>query len=78
MRSHVRRWMNEWDLKRLYPGATVSTEEQELRPTYEEDEALEEIPSSTNDQGSQSEAGHNALSPALVTAVGDADGPDRF
>jgi len=23
MRSHVRRWINEWDLKRLYPGATV-------------------------------------------------------
>ncbi len=44
MRSHVRRWINEWDLKRLYPGAAVSTEEQELRPSYEEDVALEGSP----------------------------------
>ncbi len=49
MRSHVRRWINEWDLKRLFPGATVDTEEQELRPTYEEDLALEELPSETSD-----------------------------
>lgn len=49
MRSHVRRWMNEWDLKRLYPGATVSTEERELRPTYEEDVALEETPPEMGD-----------------------------
>lgn len=42
MRSHVRRLINEWDLLRLYPGAGVHTEEQEMRPTYVEDEALEE------------------------------------
>ena len=42
MRSHVRRLINEWDLLRLYPGAGVHTEEQELRPTYSEDEALEQ------------------------------------
>lgn len=41
MRSHVRRWINEWDLKRLYPGADVVTEEEELRPTYEEDVEIE-------------------------------------
>jgi len=42
MRSYVRRWVNEWDLKRLYPGSEIVTEdEQELRPTYEADEDLE-------------------------------------
>jgi hypothetical protein len=42
MRSYVRRWVNEWDLRRLYPGADISTdEEQEIRPTYEQDECLE-------------------------------------
>jgi hypothetical protein len=78
MRSHVRRWMNEWDLKRLYPGVTVSTEERELRPTYEEDEALEETPSETGDEEAPSETGHDALLPALVTEVGAADGPDKI
>lgn len=42
MRSHVRRWMNEWDLKRLYPGAAVVTEEQTLKSSYDEDVTLEE------------------------------------
>jgi len=41
MRSHVRRWINEWDLKRLYPGTDVVTEEEELRPSYGEDLEIE-------------------------------------
>lgn len=41
MRSYVRRWINEWDLKRLYPGAEVHTEEQELHVDYGEDQELE-------------------------------------
>lgn len=41
IRLHVRRWINEWDLHRLYPDAQLETEEAELRPTYEEDLALE-------------------------------------
>ena len=41
MRSYVRRWINEWDLKRLYPGAEVHTEEQELHVDYGEDHVLE-------------------------------------
>jgi len=41
MRSYVRRWINEWDLNRLYPGIAISTEEQELRPSYEEDKEIE-------------------------------------
>lgn len=42
MRSYVRRWINEWDLTRLYPGSVVSTEEVDLRPTYVEMDELEE------------------------------------
>jgi hypothetical protein len=41
MRSHVRRWINEWDLKRLYPGSAVTTEEQQIGPTYDEDLEIE-------------------------------------
>jgi hypothetical protein len=41
MRAHVRRWINEWDLKRIYPTAQVSTEEEALRPSYSEDQDLE-------------------------------------
>lgn len=44
MRSYVRRWINEWDLLRLYPGAVVSTEEVELRPSYTEMDELEAPP----------------------------------
>jgi hypothetical protein len=43
MRSYVRRWVNEWDLRRLYSGAEISTEEEpEIRPAYEQDELLEQ------------------------------------
>ena len=44
MRSYVRRWINEWDLMRLYPGVEVATEEQELHASYAEDGALEQPP----------------------------------
>jgi hypothetical protein len=37
MRSYVRSWINEWDLKRLYPDADVEIEEQEVRLNYGED-----------------------------------------
>ena len=44
MRSYVRRWVNEWDLKRLYPEAELAMEEeQETGPTYEQDTSLEEL-----------------------------------
>lgn len=43
MRSYVRRWVNEWDLRRLYPEALLAPEEElEMRPSYEQDESLEE------------------------------------
>lgn len=48
MRSHVRRLINEWDLLRLYPGAGVDTQEEDLHPTYVEDDALEQIVESTD------------------------------
>ncbi|MGH9477404.1 MAG: hypothetical protein ACRD1C_13935, partial [Terriglobales bacterium] len=42
MRSYVRRWVNEWDLRRLYPGVDIQPEdEQDNRPTYEADKDLE-------------------------------------
>ncbi|MCY7419076.1 MAG: ATP-binding protein [Chloroflexi bacterium] len=41
MRSHVRRWINEWDLMRLYPGAVLATEEQRFTMSYGEDPAIE-------------------------------------
>jgi hypothetical protein len=45
MRSYVRRWVNEWDLRRLYPGTDIVTDdEQEMKPTYDPDEDLE-VPS---------------------------------
>jgi hypothetical protein len=50
MRSYVRRWVNEWDLRRLYPGAEICNgEEQEIRPTYERDESLEQPSDSEDD-----------------------------
>jgi hypothetical protein len=51
MRAHVRRWINEWDLKRLYPGSIVSTEERQLQTSYEEDDALEDNPPEDGETG---------------------------
>ncbi len=47
MRSYLRRWINEWDLLRIYPEADLHTEEEELRPSYGEDDALEVEPEDT-------------------------------
>jgi hypothetical protein len=41
MRSHVRRWIHEWDLARLYPGTRTQTQEQEFTLSYGEDPAVE-------------------------------------
>lgn len=53
MRSHVRRWINEWDLERLFPGQVVQTVEQELKPSYAEDETLEESAEGSDEPGSE-------------------------
>ncbi|MGO9256789.1 MAG: BREX system ATP-binding domain-containing protein [Bryobacteraceae bacterium] len=51
MRSYVRRWVNEWDLRRLYSGAEISTEEEpEIRPTYKQDLLLEQPPEGSEEQ----------------------------
>ena len=42
IRSYVRRWINEWDLRRLYPGFEPEIEETELTFSYEEDTTLEQ------------------------------------
>jgi hypothetical protein len=49
MRSHVRRWIAEWDLQRLYPGSRTQLEEQELHVDYGEDVALEQASGGTGD-----------------------------
>ncbi len=41
LRSYVRRWIIEWDLKRLYGGRGIHLIEDDLRPTYGEDQELE-------------------------------------
>ncbi len=41
MRSHVRRWIHEWDLARLYPGAAIDTQEDEFMLSYGEDASME-------------------------------------
>jgi len=51
MRSYIRRWINEWDLLRLFPGATPHTEEERLRPSYLEDLALEQESEAFPDAG---------------------------
>ncbi len=42
IRSFVRRWINEWDLRRLYPGAEPEIEETALAFSYRQDAALEQ------------------------------------
>ena len=42
IRSFVRRWINEWDLRRLYPESEPDIEETELEFRYEEDTTLEQ------------------------------------
>jgi len=41
MREHVRTWINEWDLKRLYPEYSPATEVHQLTSGYAEDADLE-------------------------------------
>lgn len=43
MRSYVRRWINEWDLERLYPGEILETVETEIRIDYTENAELERM-----------------------------------
>jgi hypothetical protein len=51
MRTYVRFWINEWDLKRAYPDYSPKMEVADLRPTYEEDRDLEVAPEAENQDG---------------------------
>ena len=51
IRSYVRRWINEWDLRRLYPEVEPEMEETRLPINYEEDTTLERAHS--EDDGSK-------------------------
>ena len=48
IRSYVRRWINEWDLRRLYPDTEPEIEETELTLNYAEDTTLEQAHSEDN------------------------------
>ena len=48
IRSYVRRWINEWDLRRLYPDSEPEIEETELTFNREEDTTLERAHSEDN------------------------------
>ena len=48
IRSYVRRWINEWDLRRLFPDTEPEIEETELTFNYEEDTTLEKAHSEDN------------------------------
>jgi hypothetical protein len=50
IRSFVRRWINEWDLRRLYPGIEPVIEETELQFSSEEDATLERSASDDSDR----------------------------
>ena len=52
IRPFVRRWINEWDLRRLYPESEPDIEITELEFRYEEDTTLEQAHS--DDNGAQS------------------------
>ena len=41
IRQHIKRWINEWDLRRLYPGYTPETEVAELKQELSEQPEIE-------------------------------------
>jgi hypothetical protein len=49
MRQYVRRWINEWDLTRLYPEYEPDMVETELRTDYSESAELEAPPEGSED-----------------------------
>jgi hypothetical protein len=51
MRQYIRRWINEWDLKRLYPGERVETQFAELEIDLSESPELETPAEEDADRG---------------------------
>jgi hypothetical protein len=43
MRSYIRRWINEWDLRRIYPGVQIFIEDEDIHSIYTEDDSLEQF-----------------------------------
>ena len=41
MRAYVRRWVKEWDLRRLHPDTVLDTRVEEIVASYEEDKDLQ-------------------------------------
>lgn len=70
MRPCVRRWVNEWDLRRLYPDVEIQTEdgEEALGPTDTTDENLETAPREDADQSAARVS--RRAGPDLKTAIG--------
>ena len=53
MREYVKRWITEWDLKRLDPSYTVEIEKTTLNQNYSEDTALETSSEEEPERGSE-------------------------
>ena len=62
IRSFVRRWINEWDLRRLYPESEPDIEETELNFRREEDTTLEQGSSDDPEPKSIRETGESPAS----------------
>jgi hypothetical protein len=45
LRAYIRRWITEWDLRRIYPDAKIDIQTAEWRTDYTEDPESEEVPS---------------------------------
>lgn len=63
IRSFVRRWINEWDLRRLYPELEPDIEVTEVQFKYEEDTALEHPASDDTGSATINEADRSAYGP---------------
>jgi len=55
MRNYVRSWINEWDLRRLFPDYTPEIEAGEITFLYEEDADLEAPAASDGDDRERAE-----------------------
>ena len=51
IRQHIKRWINSWDLVRLFPEYTPNIQVTPLSPSYSEDLDLEEVDDSPNEDG---------------------------
>lgn len=55
IRQHIKKWINEWDLKRIYPDYVPDTEITELKPDLsEQPEILNSISEESGETGSNS------------------------